>query len=340
MSTKGSFTRDEWNCLLRLLNSNFSSTGCQQAMSKRTQERTGEEIIVAKSKLTINLPSRSMAESSTAPSSTASTTLGSLRADSHGLGLIAGTGRPVAEDSNKSDAAWSSPEWQTGARSSAGAAVSTSQNQNPSAGTWRPVAWDSEVINIDLESPEEYEISADSIPHMERGYSKVRLMMNRKPGDGTDDFDENLLISGMFMSSPWNAAVHLGKIFWDPTMKQMFEVSQRLIKDQPEIFGVSQISWQTHPWERTSLLSDEAIRFSTAKVYVFSESVLCLGNSFISTIQCCMGKQIGVVQEFPPIQRIAPIRRRTAAIRVEKIPRIHYVPDSSRDSENDEQYEL
>ena len=63
---------------------------------------------------------------------------GSLRADSHGLGLIAGTGRPVSEDSNKSDAAWSSPGWQTGARSSAGAwrpaALSTSPNQNPSAG--------------------------------------------------------------------------------------------------------------------------------------------------------------------------------------------------------------
>ena len=252
MLPKGSFTRDEWNYLLRLFNmSNFSSTGCQQAMSKRTQERTGEERLVAKSKLTMNLPSRSMAESSTAPSSTAPTTLGSLRADSHGLGLIAGTGRPVAEDSNKSDAAWSSPEWQTGARSSAGAwrpaALSTSQNQNPSAGTWRPVAWDSDVTNIDLESPEEYEISADSIPHMERGYSKVRLIMNRKPGDGTDDLDKNSLIWGMFMSSTWNAAVHLGKIFWDPTMKQMFEVSQRLVKDQPEIFGVSQVCWQSYP---------------------------------------------------------------------------------------------
>ena len=174
---------------------------------------------MAKSELTMNLASRSMAESSTVPSSTASTTLGSLRADSHGLGLIARTGRPVAEDSNKSDAAWSSQEWQTGARSSADAwrpaAVSTSQNQNHSAGTGRPIASNSGLINIGLESPEEYEISADSIPHMERGYSKVRLMMNRKPGDGMDDLDKNQLMWGMFMSSTWNAAVHLGKIFWE-----------------------------------------------------------------------------------------------------------------------------
>ena len=57
--TKGSFTRDEWNSLLRLFNiSNFSSTSCQQAMSKRTQERTGEERVMAKSKPTVHLVSR------------------------------------------------------------------------------------------------------------------------------------------------------------------------------------------------------------------------------------------------------------------------------------------
>ena len=36
------------------------------------------------------------------------------------------------------------------------------------------------------------------------------------------------------------------------------------------------------------------------------------------SMECCMGKQIGVVLEFPPIQRIASIRRRTAGIRAEK----------------------
>ena len=42
--TKGKFTRDEWNNLLRLFNiSNFSSASCPKTMSKRTQERTGEE---------------------------------------------------------------------------------------------------------------------------------------------------------------------------------------------------------------------------------------------------------------------------------------------------------
>ena len=56
-------------------------------------------------------------------------------------------------------------------------------------------------------------------------------------------------------------------------------MSQRLIREQEEISGVSQIRWPTSSWEKLSLVNDkEAIRISTAKVYVFSDSVLCLGK--------------------------------------------------------------
>ena len=47
--TKGNFTRDEWNHLLCLFNiSHFSSTGCSEVMSKRTQIESGEERVTAK----------------------------------------------------------------------------------------------------------------------------------------------------------------------------------------------------------------------------------------------------------------------------------------------------
>ena len=43
--------------------------------------------------------------------------------------------------------------------------------------------------------------------------------------------------------------------------------------------GVSQISWEIFPWKHLSLVSDEeVISLSHAKVYVFSDSVLCLGK--------------------------------------------------------------
>ena len=60
----------------------------------------------------------------------------------------------------------------------------------------------------------------------------------------------------------------------------MFEISEQLKKEQSgEIFGVSQISWESSPWKQLSLVNDEeVISLSHAKVYVFSDSVLCLGK--------------------------------------------------------------
>ena len=64
------------------------------------------------------------------------------------------------------------------------------------------------------------------------------------------------------------------------TLKQMFDISEKLIVEQSdEIFGVSQISWENSPWKQLSLVNDgEVISLSHAKVYVFSDSVLCLGK--------------------------------------------------------------
>ena len=45
-----------------------------------------------------------------------------------------------------------------------------------------------------------------------------------------------------------------------------------------QVQGVARINWHTHPWQRATLLSNKAVRLSTAKVFVFSDSVLCLGK--------------------------------------------------------------
>ena len=64
------------------------------------------------------------------------------------------------------------------------------------------------------------------------------------------------------------------------TSKQIFEMSEQLILEKSDgIFGVSQISWDISPWKQLSLVSDEEVTsLSHAKVYVFSDSVLCLGK--------------------------------------------------------------
>ena len=59
ISTKGNFTRDEWNHLLNLFNiSHFSSTACTAAMAKRAQQESGEERVTATSKPMMNLTVR------------------------------------------------------------------------------------------------------------------------------------------------------------------------------------------------------------------------------------------------------------------------------------------
>ena len=60
----------------------------------------------------------------------------------------------------------------------------------------------------------------------------------------------------------------------------MFDISEKLtVAQTDEIFGVPQINWEDSPWKQLSLIGDEeVISLSHAKVYVFSDSVLCLGK--------------------------------------------------------------
>ena len=93
------------------------------------------------------------------------------------------------------------------------------------------------------------------------------------------------------MSSTLQASIFMGKEYSENlrsikntgnnlTLKQMFDISEKLIVGQPnEIFGVSPISWEDSSWKQLSLVGDEeVISLSHAKVYVFSDFVLCLGK--------------------------------------------------------------
>ena len=61
----------------------------------------------------------------------------------------------------------------------------------------------------------------------------------------------------------------------DLTIKQMFDISQKLIVGQSyEIYGVNTINWDDSSWKPLSLIGDEeVISLSHAKVYVVSDSV-------------------------------------------------------------------
>ena len=57
----------------------------------------------------------------------------------------------------------------------------------------------------------------------------------------------------------------------DLTMKQMFDISEKLITEQSEeIFGISTINWEDSSWKYLSLIGDEqVINLQRTKVYVF-----------------------------------------------------------------------
>ena len=91
------------------------------------------------------------------------------------------------------------------------------------------------------------------------------------------------------MAATMNAATFMVKNFQDNqksimdtsdlTLKNMFDISAKLVGEQDEIFNVDTIRWEKHSWKYLSLIGDETIiNLQRAKVYVFSDSVLSLGR--------------------------------------------------------------
>ena len=107
--------------------------------------------------------------------------------------------------------------------------------------------------------------------------------------DATKDSDKHSVMWRMFMSSTLQASVFMGKNYsdnWhsiknteDLTMKQMFDVSEKLVsKQSDEIYGVNTINWEDPWWMYLSLVDEQVISLLHTKVYAFSDSVLYFGK--------------------------------------------------------------
>ena len=91
------------------------------------------------------------------------------------------------------------------------------------------------------------------------------------------------------MAATMTAATFMGKNFVDIqnsimnskdlTLKQMFDITLKLVSEQDEINNLDKIQWEKNSWKQLSLIGDETvINIQSTKVYVFSDSVLCLGK--------------------------------------------------------------
>ena len=109
-------------------------------------------------------------------------------------------------------------------------------------------------------------------------------------------------------------------------MKQMFDISEKLVSEQDEISNVDTIGWEKHSWKHLSLIGDEQIiNLQRTKVYVFSDSLLRFGKMNV-------GRKMGVAQMFTGIQNLGLNWWWANGIRVECLPRIQYVASSPQSS--------
>ena len=111
-------------------------------------------------------------------------------------------------------------------------------------------------------------------------------------------------------------------------------MTERLITDQTEITGLTTVDWPQPMWRETTLITDRALQFATAKTYVFSDSVLCLGRISDEPVKA-WGKQDQVAFGNALSQRFGSDRRGADGVRVEKFPSIHNIGNSRRDSKDD-----
>ena len=133
----------------------------------------------------------------------------------------------------------------------------------------------------------------------------------------------------------------LGKIFREITfhqesvpcdsLKQLFRVAGKLIRDQTEITSIPLIDWQQQMWQRTTMLTDKAVQFATAKK----------PQSF--PIQCCVWEDSVQIPSEPRRTRLIGLFDHVISIESTGsrwnssgiFPRVHCTGNSRRDPKHD-----
>ena len=181
------------------------------------------------------------------------------------MSLAACAGRFAAEDSNQNDAASSSQVWQSDVESNASAVRLAVKETNLDylASAGKPAAEGSGIVDVDSARPNHFRTSVAHVPHLERVYSNLRQKIGRKSGDDMNDLDTNSLIVG----NVYVCNVGCSSSFWkinstknqrQRTIRQMFDVSQKLTTDQTEIQGFSKIGWHTQPLAKDNFVDRQS----------------------------------------------------------------------------------
>ena len=316
MLTKRNFTRDEWNHLLTLFNiSHFSSTACIAAMAKRAQQESGEGRVTAKSRPMMNLTARTLSFVSSSASSIPVRTSYGYQNPERSVSIDDRTVKPV--ETSRSDflqedygRSWSSQEWKSGAaehdRSGKPECIAWDALQrvdphreeslvcrNAHSARYGELIHDrtGEPVSVHQHEQAHFEkfiMGIDEAEFVNKVKDQVRNRQKRM-SNVAESGDEHSIIWRMFMATTLNAATFMGKNFStiqsvvknheSLTLKQMFDVTLQLVNNQKEINCLDKILYGKNSWTLLSLKNDEVvINLQSTKVYVFSDSVLCLGK--------------------------------------------------------------
>ena len=135
---------------------------------------------------------------------------------------------------------------------------------------------------------EKFIVGSDTTEFVNKVRNQVRIRQKRM-SDDTEDCTEHSIVWRMFMATTLNAATFMGKSYSTMqnvvqneekiTLKQMFDITAQTIHNDEEIYCLDKIVYQRNTWTQLSLINDPVvIGLQSAKVYVFSDSVLCLGK--------------------------------------------------------------
>ena len=312
--TKGNFTRDEWNHLLTLFNiSHFSSTSCLAAMAKRAQQDSGEGRVTAKSRPMMNLTARTPSfVSSSASANPERSSYGYQDPEQPVHDDRAGKPVETSRSNYSQDygSSWSSQVWKSG-NGEHDRSGQPEENSWDSLGKVDPhreehllgrnahSARYGESIHDRTEKPvlenfqeqahfENFVMGSEVTEFVNQVRDQVRIRQKRMSSIA-ENCTEHSIIWGMFMATSLNAVTFMGKSYStmqnvvqneeNLTLKQMFDITAQTIHNEEEIYCLDKIVYQRNTWTQLSLINDPVvIGLQSAKVYVFSDSVLCLGK--------------------------------------------------------------
>ena len=181
--------------------------------------------------------------------------------------MVEVAGKLVATE--KSQELWDNPEsesWSDHEKEVTGKPVLSRNSENSMNSEARSKNW-----------PHHFHMSPAVVPHMEKVHSIVRQIYGRSPMDDLTDLEVNNAVWSFFMDVTLQAAIHLGRDHMEnmenlrftknqllKSVKQLFQVTEKLIKDQTEISGLSTVDYEQHAWRSTTLLCDKAVEVKNA----------------------------------------------------------------------------